>query len=147
MPTKEQAEQFALMIHGGMPGMDALAYFFPDLSQEALAETLKSWNRSPTVQRRILQLQGKTFQDMTLDEKIKLSLDLHYSQMAYYLYSRNYANLSGTDKQKADTCRAALESKVAGTAGQNNPLAAFWDDIRKGKVTLDPKKVQTEPLH
>lgn len=136
MPTKEQASQYALMIHGGMPPVDALAYFFPDSGPEELSSIAHDWSRSPTVQRRILELQGKTFQDMTLDEKIKLSLELHYSQMAYFLYSRNYSLLSGTDKQKADTCRLALESKIAGTAGQTNPLISWWDDVRRGKVTL-----------
>lgn len=147
MPTKEQAWQYALMLHGGMPSMDAMAYFFPDQKGDALNTLVHDWNRSPTVQKFIHKLQGdKSFQDMSLEEKIKYSLDLHYSQQAYFLYSRNYATLSGTDKQKADTCRQSLEAKAAGTAGQTNPLAAWWEDIRKGKITLGPipPKVQLE---
>lgn len=135
-PTKEQAWQFALMIQGGFPPADAIRYF-TDLTDEGdVAGLLKLWLGSKLVGTAILQLQGKAFQDMTLEEKIKYSLDLHYSQMAYFLYSRNYSTLSSSDKQKADTCRIALEQKAAGTAGQADPLTRFWDDLRKGKVTL-----------
>lgn len=136
MPTKEQGWQFALMIQGGMPQINALAYFYPDADDRTLAEHLKNWSRSKFVSEATLQLQGKAFQEMTLEEKIKYSLDLHYSQMAFFLYSRNYSVLNPSDKQKADTCRMALEAKVAGTSGQSNPLTQFWDDLRRGKVTL-----------
>lgn len=136
MPTKEQAWQFALMIQGGMPPIDAIGYFFSGVEDRELMQHLKGWQTSSFFKIATLQLQGKAFQDMTLEEKIKYSLDLHYSQMAYYLYSRNYAVLTSAEKQKADTCRIALEQKIAGTAGQNDPLTNFWRDLRSGKVTL-----------
>lgn len=135
-PDKQQAWQFALMIQGGMPPMDALSYFFEGADDRDLMGHLRVWQSSANFKAATLQLQGKAFQDMDLEEKIKYSLDLHYSQMAYYLYSRNYAILTQVEKQKADTCRIALEAKLAGTSGQNDPLSNFWRDLRSGKVTL-----------
>jgi hypothetical protein len=37
--------------------------------------------------------------------------------------------MTGNDKLKADTCRIALETKVAGMAGQESPLARFYHDM------------------
>ena len=79
---------------------------------------------------------GKSWQEMSLEERIHFSIDKHYSEMAYFLYSHNYSQLVGTDRQKADICRQALEAKIAGTAGKMGPLEQFWADIKTGKVTL-----------
>lgn len=136
MVEREQALQFALMMKSGMPPLDCLQYFYPQADAAELASVLPEWNRSENVRRAILQLQGKPWQEMSLDEQIRFAIDKNYSEMAYYLYSHNYSTLQGTDKQKADTCRTALEAKIAGTAGQLNPLTNFWNDIRTGKVQL-----------
>ena len=56
--------------------------------------------------------------------------------MAYFLYSRNYAELAGQEKQKADTCRTALEAKLAGTSGKLSAVETFWADVVSGKVKL-----------
>lgn len=135
-PTKDQALQFALMVQAGMPPIDAIIYFFPDMDPGDLKNTLKGWQSHDFVQRATHALQGKLWQEMTLEERINYAVDKHYAEMAYYLYSRNYALLQGTDKQKADTCRTALEAKLAGTAGKQSPLYDWWDDVRKGKVKL-----------
>ncbi len=134
--TADLARQFALMLQGGMPAIDAIRYFVPGMEEQLLPGEAQRWMRSHFVSKAILFIQGKTFQDMTLEEKIKYTLDLHYSQIAYYLYSRNYSELNGADRQKADICRSALEAKAAGTAGTRSPISDFWDDVRLGRVKL-----------
>jgi hypothetical protein len=67
---------------------------------------------------------------MSAEERIRFAIDKHYNEMAYFLYSHNYGELSGPDKAKADTCRQALEAKLAGTAGKFTPLDEFWNDMR-----------------
>ena len=149
-PDKDEAQQFALMMQAGMPSRDALRYFYPDIEDAAtLAKIHHRWITSPRVAAAIVALQGKNWQDMTLDERIQTSINLHYAQLAYLLYSRNYVELIGAEKQKADTARQALEAKLAGSAGKLGPIEAFWEDIRTGKVKLGvptlapagPKKV------
>ena len=136
-PTKDEAEQFALMVTGGMPPTDAIRYFYDTNPPNELQAAQYTWMRSPHVKRAILDHQrGKSWQGMTLDERIDYTINKHYSEMAYFLYSHNYATLMGPDKAKADTCRTALEAKLAGTAGQLNPLERFWDDVRRGVIQL-----------
>lgn len=136
-PSKEEAHQFALMLQSGLPGRDAITYFFPDEGDsQILASALKQWLASPSVKAAIVKLQGKSWQDMTLDERIQTAIDLHYNQLATFLYSHNYCELMGADRQKADICRAALEAKIAGNAGKMGPIESFWSDVKSGRVKL-----------
>jgi hypothetical protein len=137
-PTKEQALQLALMLQSGMPSEDAVTYFVTDatISPADIVAMHDRWMRSDTLKSAVLELQGKPWQDLGLEERIKLAIDKHYSEMAYFLYSRNYATLGGQEKAKADTCRTALEAKLAGMAGKMDALSRFWDDIAGGKLKL-----------
>lgn len=135
-PTKIEALQFALMLASGMPQIDVIAYFFPDLTPTDLKVELDRWTQAPTVRTAILAQMGKAWQDMSLEERIQFAIDKHYSEMAYFLYSHNYSQLVGNDRQKADICRSALEAKIAGTAGKLGPIESFWHDIKTGKVKL-----------
>lgn len=135
-PDRLEALQFALMLGSGMPQVDVIAYFFPTLDPGELKVELNKWMGSPTVRSAILTQMGKAWQDMTLEERIQFSIDKHYSEMAYFLYSHNYAQLVGPDRQKADICRQALEAKIAGNAGKLGPIEAFWADIKSGRVKL-----------
>lgn len=135
-PNKDQAHQFALMLSAGMPSVEALPYFFPEASRDDLESLHGSWMRSKEVERAIAHLQGKPWQDMGVEERIKFSVDKHYTEMAYYLYSRNYVELFGQDRDKADTCRKALEAKLAGTSGQLTGIEKWWNDVKMGVVKL-----------
>jgi hypothetical protein len=83
-------------------------------------------------------LMKKAWQEMTLSEKMETALDIHYSGLAYFLFSHNYGDLGAADKAKADTARTALEQKLAGVAGRGDALSRFFDDINSGKVKLSP---------
>ncbi len=135
LPTEDEAMQFAVMLTAGMPPEEAIVYFFEDKDNALAAQP--RWLSASTVKAAIKKLQGKSWQHMTADEKIQLALDKHYTELAYFLYSRNYVNLQGQDKAKADTCRTTLEVKQAGLAGKMEPLAVFWNDVKSGKVKLN----------
>jgi len=137
-PTKDQAHQFALISSSGMPHAEVIRYFYPDEeNQTNLRALLQMWLKSKVVQEAILAIQGKAWQEMSLEERIKYSVDKHYSELAYYLYSNNYAELEGTARQKADTCRQTLETKLAGMAGKLDAVTSFWADVVSGKVKLN----------
>lgn len=133
-PTRAEAHELALMLAAGLPGEEAVVYFF-ELPEDAIAAR-KDWLASHELAAAIETLQGKKWQAMSSDERIQLAIDKHYNELAYFLYSRNYVTLTGADKAKADTCRVALEVKLAGMAGKGDPLTRFWDDVRSGRVTL-----------
>lgn len=134
---KDSAFQFAIMLGAGLPSNEAIQYFVePDQDPRSIREMHDRWTRSKQVKEAIVELQGKPWQSMTLDEQIRTGIDKNYREMAYFLYSRNYVELAGPDKAKADTCRTALEAKLAGMAGKTDSLSRFFDDIQKGVVKL-----------
>ena len=138
-PTDTEAYQFAQMIHSGYPPDEAIRYFSGmNTSHRDLTAMADAWRLDAQVQADFLAFQGKPFQEMSLNERIKYSLDMHYSQLAYFLYSHNYSEMSSTDQKKADAARAALEANVAGTSGQFNPLQAFWaESLKAGKFKVE----------
>ena len=137
-PSSEQAFQFALIMSAGMPASEAVRYFLPEDAEDALnpAKVADQWLKSKAVSQAILKLQGKSWQDMTAEERWNYAINKNYNEAAYYLYSHNYATLSGSERQKADKCREILESKLAGTAGQRTPVEQWWADVMSGKVKL-----------
>ena len=146
LPSPEQATAFATMIHVGMPSEEAIHYFIPESdewTETSIAALHNKWVRSSLVSKALRALRGTPYEDLSSEERIKFALDKHYGEMAYFLYSHNYSLLEGADKTKADTARTALEAKLAGLAGQLDPLTQFWNDVKTGKVIL--KGVDTHP--
>lgn len=134
-PTADQAMQFAMMLMAGMPGADSIRYFFEDEKDQAAM--LDRWMASREVAAAIKKLQNdKDWQQMSLDERVRLAVDKTYNEMAWFLYSRNYSELGGAERAKADICRQALEAKIAGLAGKLDAITRFWDDVRSGRVVL-----------
>lgn len=136
-PSASEALQFALMLKAGLPTSDAIVYFFPeDFPAAELEAEHQRWRKSKVVAKACEKVQGRPWVEMTLDQQIQFSIDKHYAEMAYYLYSHNYSELQGADKTKADTCRVALEAKLAGMAGKLDALSSFFADLKSGKVAL-----------
>lgn len=135
---KDQAQQFALILTSGVPPLEALRYMLPDMPDGELKAELQRWMRDPAVQKAILALQGKAWEGMSLEERITFAVEKHYSEVAYFLYAHNYADLVGAERQKADTCRQVLEAKLAGLAGKMDALTRFYDDLMKGRQVQRP---------
>ncbi len=136
LPSEEQAKQFAIMIHAGLPPSEAIQYFTDSEDPRELGELCRKWQRSRLVGKALALLMTKPWTGMTLDERCRYALDQHYSQLAYLLYSQHYAEVAQGDKTKLDTARTALEARLAGTAGKGDALSQFFDDLRSGKVKL-----------
>ena len=149
-PNTEQATQFALFLSVGAPPSEAIRYFIPEeetVSATYLAVQAEQWLRSKAVQAAVRKIQGgKDWTEMTTSERLQTAIDKHYTEMAYFLYSRNYVDLTGADRAKADTCRASLESKLAGTAGKLSAVEQFWSDVVSGKVKLSKSINETPGL-
>lgn len=142
VPTKETALQFALMMDAGMPASEAIKYFAgDDILSADIPKLAKQWQSHKLVSEAILTIQGKAWQDMTPMEKIQFAVDKHYTEMAYFLYSRNYVDLVSSDQMKADICRKTLEAKLAGTSGVLSGLDQFFSDVTTGAVKLPSLKM------
>lgn len=133
---KDEALQFALILSSGIPHIDAIQYVRPGLEAAEYKAELGRWLGDKRVESAILHLQGKSWQDMSLEERIKFAIDKHYTEMAYFLYSHNYSELDGPSRGKADTCRQVLEAKIAGMSGKMDALTSFWADVQTGKINI-----------
>ena len=137
-PSDEQAFQFAVMLTSGLPSSEAILYFIESDDPAEVAMILSRWQRSKAVKKAMLKLMVKPWHEMSLDERMRYALDLHYSSLAHFLFSHNYAEVGSGDKAKADTARQAIEAKLAGLAGKTDALSRFFDDIKDGKLKLSP---------
>jgi len=147
LPSKDQALEFCLMLNAGLPSEEAIRFFLDgDTSwdEDAIRGLHDRWVRSRTVQEAMLQVMGKPWQKLSLQERMTFAINKHYNEMAYFLYSHNYSTISGADKTKADTCRVALEQKLAGTAGRLGPLEEFWKALQDKSISLK-ERPQTLP--
>jgi len=131
------------MLQAGLPPEQALTYFVDTNDPGEFAMVLRIWMKSRALRAAQKELLGKNWQEMSLDERIRCSLDQHYSALAWLLFSVNYSSASQVDKGKLDTARVALEAKLAGTAGKTDALSRFFDDLQAGKVKLGGPGVRT----
>ena len=129
--TAEQAEEFARIVLSGVPTHRAARYFLPPHVEAAeVQDASNEFYRQAEVQAALEKLTGGVpWQRMSKDERLSIALDKHYAELAFFLWSNNYSDLDGAGKQKADTCRQALEAKVAGTAGKGNAMERFYEDL------------------
>ena len=150
-PTTEQAKQFALILSSGAPAREAIRYFLPPdsgeaLSQGAMDQLASRWLADPDVELEVNRLQGGEWSGMTAEQRIRTAVEKHYVEMAYFLFSRNYVELTGPEKSKADTCRVALEAKLAGTSGKLSAVEQFWSDVTAGRIKLGSATLSTTQL-
>ena len=128
--TQQEAEQFVMMVLSGAPVSEVVRYFWDEpLSDEELLVYEEAWPSQPEVLVVMERMTGGTWHRMSDEKRLDASLAKHYNEMAYFLWTTNYASSAGADKLKADTCRQAIEAKVAGMAGRESPLAQFYHDL------------------
>jgi hypothetical protein len=129
--TKQEAEQFALIVLSGAPVPEAVRYFWSgDLTDEELLTYEQAWPMQPEVLAVMERMTGGTaWHQMSDEQRLDTSLTKHYNEMAYFLWTTNYTEIGGAEKLKADTCRQSIEAKVAGMAGRESPLAQFYHDL------------------
>lgn len=138
VPDPESAHAFATMLMAGMPPEDALAYFMTvEMTPLEVGQMLRRWQGHFLVKRALTSMMKKPWQHLTGEERMRLSLEHHYNQLAYVLWNNHYASAQGSDKTKMDTARQALEAKLAGQAGSLDPLSRFFEDIKLGRVKLN----------
>ena len=140
--NEAEADQLALMLLSGAPVREAVGYFLDDnIPEEGVLAAAERWPGQDEVLTALQKYTGgQAWHQMSDHQRLETALKKHYNEMAYFLWSTNYAETDGKERLKADTCRQALEVKVAGMAGQESPLSRFYADMLakyepKGKVS------------
>ena len=129
--SQAEADQFALILLSGAPLSDAVGYFLPlDSPEEIIALVIQDWPQQSEVVEALKRYSGgEDWHRLTDEQRLEVAIKKHYNEMAYFLWTNNYAESSGNEKLKADTCRQAIETKLAGMAGQDSPLSRFYHDM------------------
>jgi hypothetical protein len=140
--NRDQAHQFALMLSCGVPAREAVPYFFDEdveLDTSRVAEIATRWQRSKLVREELAKLSGGEWTGLTQKQRIDKALEKTYNEMAYFLFTTNWAEQTNPGiLAKCTQARTALELKAAGLAGSMNAIARFWDDLASGKVRPTP---------
>lgn len=144
-PSAEQAAELALMLASGMPSLEAIRYFTSETDPGLIQHIHAAWMGSENVSAAILKHQGKPWQRMSKDERLNWAKDKAYAEMGYFIYSHNYSELSGAELQKYDSCRKAIETKLAGLEGQVEGLSQFWNNLLSGKIKAPGTKTTEAP--
>lgn len=137
LPDDEQARAFCVMLSAGLPAETAILYFTDSDDPAQITFLVKKWLRSRAVQKAQKDLSGKSWQDMSMEERIEAGLNQQYNNLAYLCYSTNYITASDKEKAKLDTARTALEAKKAGTSGTLDPMSRFFEDVKSGRIQLN----------
>ena len=129
--TPKEATEFASMVLSGAPVAEDVRYFRDEtMPEDVLLACEDEWPMQKEVRNAIQQQTGgMAWHKLADDHRLDISLRKHYNEMAYFLWTTNYAECDGASKMKADTCRQAIEAKVAGMAGKESPLASFYHDL------------------
>ena len=129
--TKTEADQFATMVMSGAPVAEVVRYFWDvEMPEEVLLLCEERWPQQKEVQAAVRKAMGnEPWHRMTDAQRLDVSLKKHYNEMAYFLWTTNYAECDGGEKLKSDTCRQSIEAKVAGMSGKESPLASFYHDL------------------
>lgn len=127
-----EAAQFAMLAMAGVPNTEIVLYFLPTAAEdEDVQEAVVQWPRQREVVQEMQKFSKGPWQDLTDTQRWEAALAKTYNEMAYFLWSHNYAELTGSERQKADTCRMAIEAKMAGTSGQSSPMERMYQELAK----------------
>lgn len=134
-PTAEQAKLLATMLDAGVIAPDAIDLLAPETEPSIRPELAEAWPQYPSVLReRVALNRGRDWLQMDAAERLAYATQLAYNSMAYAVYRKPVASLDGADLKKHLDFLDRLEKKQAGTAGADDPMAAF---IQKFKSKLD----------
>ncbi len=129
--TADEAVAFAQIVLSGVPVPEAVQYFWTDpLTETELVQYEAAWPRQEAVIAAIDAVAGGApWHRLTDPQRMGVALTKHYNELAYVLWTTNYAELAGAEKVRADTARTAIEAKLAGMAGRESPLATFYTEL------------------
>lgn len=137
--TAAFASEFVKMLHAGIPPLTALAYFGPSYydsqDREGRLRWLSAWERDPLMATASVAHMKGQWQDLDPDSRLELSLSKHMAELAYLLYSTDYASADGTILKKLDTARDAIMHWIAESDEDvDSPYVRALKDLLEGKL-------------
>lgn len=150
--TDVAAYEFVQLLHAGLGGRDAMAFLAPEWAAAMVKEPGKldavvtAWARSRLVLAAATKLNHGAWHHLDPEARLAVALDKHYAELAYFLYTHDWATLDGTDLRRATDAREAIAKKLEGrTDADDSPMMAFMRALQDGSVRFD-KPVQLDNL-
>lgn len=99
-----------------------------DTRDAKIAAWARVWQRDPLLLQAMTDHNGAEWQDLDAERRLQLAIDKHMAELAYFLYSHNYASLVGKDVDKADNARGAIMDYL--TAKGGDPDAPWMKHLK-----------------
>lgn len=138
--TAAFASEFVKLLHAGIPPLSALSYFSPahfdTLDRHNRLLWLSKWERSPLMAAASTKFMKGQWQDLDKDSRLELALDKHMAELAYLLFTSDYAKSEGAETKKIDAARDAITHWIAqGDEDVDSPYVRALKDLLEGKLT------------
>ncbi len=135
--TRELADQFVKCLSAGLPAATAFAYCAPDVSDPRHASTaLAKWLNDPLLVLAVNALNGGEWHELEPDRRLEVALDKHFAELAYYLWSHNFAVSDGAELAKLIEARKAITEKMKldSGEGEDTPFVKAMRDLVSGAL-------------
>lgn len=119
--TPDSARDFAKLLAAGVSASEAIRFVHPSLYATATPAQRRRWASVWTNDALLLDainlLRGGAWQDLDKDARLSVALDKHLAELAYFLYTHDYAKLEGDALRKADAAAERLMEYLAESDG------------------------------
>ena len=134
--TSALADAFIKIVNAGIPALTAVAYCASDVPYERHPIVLAAWLNDPLLLKSAADFNGGEWQDLAPDDRLDIALDKHFAELAYYLWSHNYASAEGVELTKAIEARKAIVEKLKGVGeGDDTPFVKAMRDLVSGAIS------------
>lgn len=147
--TDTVALEFVKLIHTGISAESAVIFLVPSIaaseldddSKVAFAEKIvKQWHKSRLVFDALARFSGGAWQDLDPDRRLSITRDKAYAEMAYFIYSHDYAKLEGVDLKKYNDARVAIDERLKGSDNVDSPFEKALRAIAK-RMDVTPQEL------
>lgn len=137
--TDQTALELVKLIHSGIPGVLCLSYIAPQFydtqTDKQRATWLADWQRHPLMAKAAAHFNKAEWQDLDGDARLHIALDKHLAELAYYLYTSDFALLEGLAYKKLADAREALMTHLdASESGDETPFMKAMRDLLADKI-------------
>lgn len=150
--TIEMARSFVQLLMAGVTAIEALRFLSPEYWQYCTRDQRRNW---------LVEVQASSFvadetdrhnegawQDLESADRLRIALDKHFAEMAYFLFTHNFADPSA-DRAKMTEAREAIVAKIEqGEGGGGNAFDTFLKALAdRTDLTHPPTLAPAPPVH
>lgn len=137
--TEPLAADFVKLLLAGVTPIEALRFLQPAYWAYCNAHQRRAWltevQASSLVADETDRLNEGAWQDIEAGDRLRLALEKHYAEMAYFLYTNNFADPSA-DRAKMTEAREAIVAKIEAGDGKGGSVFDVFLQKLAGRADL-----------